>query len=186
MHKRDFLVTMALSVPALALGRNISFNGSSHKRTGEGFVIKHGESRFGEKTLLGPSPNDIKVSSKDTNGLLTIFEYTGNAKGGPPLHIHPNQDEIFLVSEGNYLFQLGEVQHKLSAGDTIFLPRNIPHTWAQLTDNGKLKFLFQPSGKMEDFFRTLSDLKREPTMEEGSKIFQDHDMKIVGPPLKFE
>ncbi len=46
-------------------------------------------------------------------------------------------------------------------------------------------FLFQPSGKMEGFFRTLGDLKSVPTPEQGSKIFADHDMKVVGAPLQF-
>ena len=46
---------------------------------------------------VGLSPNNIKVSSKDTNGQLTVFEYIGKEKGGPPLHIHPNQDEIFFI-----------------------------------------------------------------------------------------
>ncbi|MBL0053012.1 MAG: cupin domain-containing protein, partial [Bacteroidetes bacterium] len=122
---------------------------------------------------------------KDTNGNLTIFEYTGNEKGGPPLHVHPYQDEIFFIVQGEYLFQVGDEKHNLKSGDTIFLPRAVPHAFAQLSDNGKMFFLFQPSGKMEDFFRTLSNLTSPPTAEQGAKIFADHDMKIVGPPIKY-
>jgi len=46
-------------------------------------------------------------------------------------------------------------------------------------------FLFQPSGKMEDFFRVIGKLTSPPTPEQGAKIFADHDMKVVGPPLQF-
>ncbi|NBB30043.1 cupin domain-containing protein [Cellulophaga sp. BC115SP] len=149
------------------------------------FVIRSGESRFQESTQVGLSPNNIKVSSKDTSGQLTVFEYIGREKGGPPLHIHPNQDEIFFIVEGEYLFQVGKEQYRLKAGDTIFLPRNIPHAFAQTSSAGKLFFMFQPSGKMEDFFRALGALKTQPTPEEGARIFAAHDMQVVGPPLQF-
>jgi quercetin dioxygenase-like cupin family protein len=183
MQRRKFLFTSAVAVPALAIGQKIN---SAADRSTKGFVVKATESRFNEKTMLGGKcPNDIKVSQKDTNGDLTVFEYTGFEKGGPPLHVHPKQDEIFFIVQGEYLFQVGEDKHQLKDGDTIFLPRNVPHAFAQLTEKGKMFFLFQPSGKMEDFFRAIGNLTSPPTPEQGAKIFADHDMKVVGPPLSF-
>ncbi|WP_218128453.1 cupin domain-containing protein [Mucilaginibacter sp. OK268] len=152
----------------------------------KGFVIKKGKNRFDEKTMLiNNSPVDLKVSTKDTDGTLSISEYTGFAKGGPPLHIHLYQDEIFYILEGEHLFQLGDKQYHLTAGDSIFIPRNVPHAPAQLSDKGKYLFFFTPSGKMEDFFRTLGELKRPVSSEDAKTIFEAHDMKIVGPPLSF-
>jgi quercetin dioxygenase-like cupin family protein len=186
MQRRKFLSTAALSMPVLAFASKNLPTTTKAARMGKGFVVKSNQSRFGEQTKLGgKSPNDIKVSSKDTDGDLTIFEYTGNEKGGPPLHIHPKQDEIFFIMSGTFLFKVGDDQHTLTTGDTIFLPRNVPHTWAQLTDQGKMYFQFQPSGKMEDFFRVLGSLKGAPSPEQGAKIFADHDMQVVGPPLAF-
>jgi quercetin 2,3-dioxygenase len=184
MERKKFLLTTAAAIPALMIGKNVRAHKT--KRTTKGFVVKASESRFNEKTLIGGNnPNDIKVSLQDTNGDLTVFEYTGNVKGGPPLHIHPHQDEIFFIVQGEYLFQVGDDRHTLKAGDTIFLPRAVPHAFAQLTATGKMFFLFQPSGKMEDYFRALSKLTSPPTPEQGAKIFADHDMKVVGPPLQF-
>jgi quercetin dioxygenase-like cupin family protein len=149
-----------------------------------GFVVRSGMGRFGEKSVLnGKSPNDIKVSGKDTGSELSIFEYHGNEKGGPPLHLHHFQDEIFYIADGEYLFQCSDEKYKLGAGDMIFLPREIPHTWAQLTERGKLLYFFQPSGKMEEFFRALSGYPGAPGPTEGEDLFTRHDMKIVGPPL---
>jgi quercetin 2,3-dioxygenase len=149
--------------------------------------MKNGESRFGENTkLAGNSPVDIKVSIKDTNGALSISEYTGYTKGGPPLHTHPFQDEVFIILEGEHLFQLGDEQYHLTAGDTIFIPRNVPHAPAQLSDKGKYLFFFTPSGKMEDFFRKLGALQGPPSPEEADKIFEAHGMKIFGPPLSLK
>ncbi|MES2773706.1 MAG: cupin domain-containing protein [Bacteroidota bacterium] len=184
MERKKFLLTTAAAIPALLIGKNVQ--AQKPKWPGKGFVVKATDSRFGEKTVIGgKSPNDIKVSQKDTNGELTIFEYTGNEKGGPPLHVHAQQDEMFFIVQGEYLFQVGEDKHQLKAGDTIFLPRTVPHAFAQLTENGKMFFLFQPSGKMEDFFRTIGNLTGPPTPAQGAKIFADHDMKVVGPPLEF-
>jgi quercetin 2,3-dioxygenase len=184
MERKKFLMTTAAAIPALLVGKHAT--AQKPKRPNKAFVVKATESRFAEKTSLGgKNPNDIKVSQKDTKGDLTVFEYTGNEKGGPPLHVHPNQDEIFFIVEGEYLFQVGNDRHTLKAGDTIFLPRTVPHAFAQLSEKGKMFFLFQPSGKMEDFFRVLGNLKAPPTPEQGAIIFADHDMKVVGPPLPF-
>ncbi len=182
MKRRTFIATTASSIPAITFGQNLSV---SETRTGKGFVVKANESRFKESTVLsgGTSPNDIKVSSKDTDGKLTVFEYTGNVRGGPPLHIHHKQDEIFFIVEGEYTFKVGEDIHYLKRGDTIFLPRKVPHAFTQTSDKGKMYFMFQPSGKMEDYFRKLATFKGQPTPEEGAKLFADYEMKVVGPPL---
>lgn len=148
-----------------------------------GFVVRAGKSRLGETTWLnGINRNDIKVSAKDTGSELSIFEYNGKEKGGPPLHLHYHQDEVFYVSEGDYIFQCAEEKYKLGKGDMIFLPREIPHTFAQITDNGQLLYFFQPSGKMEEFFRDSSNASSQSDAE---KLFEKHDMKIVGPPIQF-
>lgn len=151
------------------------------EKMSHGFVVRAGQSRFGEKIVIGGvSPNDLKVSGKDTGGELAIFEYIGREKGGPPMHIHPHQDEVFYIAEGRYLFQCGEEQFTLQKGDMIFLPRAVPHTWAQLDDTGRLLFFFQPAGKMEGFFQAVGGNKPMPA---GFDPFKEHDMKIVGAPL---
>ena len=177
-------MTTTLAAAALASTANSFTKKTADKK---GFVIKNGKNRFDEKTRLsGDSPVDIKVSTIDTAGALSITEYTGYKKGGPPLHIHPFQDEVFIILEGEHLFQLGDEQFHLTAGDTIFIPRNVPHAPAQLSDKGKYLFFFTPSGKMEDFFRALGALKGDATSQEAVKVFEAHDMKIVGAPLSFK
>jgi len=45
---------------------------------------------------------------------------------------------------------------------------------------------FQPAGKMEEFFLAMAGLKDNPDNEEIARIFSEHEMKIVGPPLKID
>ena len=96
------------------------------------------------------------------------------------------QDEIFYVIEGEYYFQIGEDKFRMSAGETIFLPKKVPHAWTQISEKGKMNVTFQPAGKMEDFFVTVSGLDHEPTPKEMAQIFVDNEMQVVGPPLKID
>ncbi len=185
MQRRSFIIAVLAVYPFFKYSK---FNFMT--KTNKGFVVKAGEDRFGEHTkMTGVTSNvlDVKVSSKDTNGELTVFEQTGfTPQGGPPLHIHLYQDEMFYVIEGDYLFQVGEDSYKLKAGDTIFLPREVPHAFAQLTEKGRMLLSFQPSGKMEEFFKKTSLWTSPPTKEEIAKVFEEHEMKVIGPPLKVD
>lgn len=184
MKRKDFITTALLATPALAIGNTTKTSTPAPLSATEPFIVPAGKSRFGNDTkFMGVHPNDLKISSKDTGGQLSVFEYTGYAKIGPPLHIHHQQDEIFTVISGQYRFKAGDKQFDLNAGETIFLPRGIPHTWIQLTEQGKLIYFLQPAGKMEEFFIAMNNLKAPPTPELLDKIHADHDMKIVGPPL---
>lgn len=148
------------------------------------FKVDAGKSRFGDVVkFLGVHPNDLKISSKDTAGQFAAFEYTGLGKAGPALHVHFHQDEIFFILEGEYHFVVGDQSQLLKAGDTIFLPRNIPHTWFQKSDKGKMIYLVQPALKMEEFFIYMNTLKTKPSDEDFQRIHRQYDMEVVGPPL---
>jgi quercetin dioxygenase-like cupin family protein len=165
-------------------------NKKSDSRTDKGFKVNAGEGRIhGHIKLKGVNQNiiDIKISGKDTDGDLLVFEQTSLTQGkGVPLHVHPLQDEIFYVLQGEYYFQVGEDKHKLTVGDSIFLPRKTPHAWTQISEKGKLTVILQPAGKLENFFVTVAGLKHEPTAEEMKQIFADNEMQVVGPPLQIE
>jgi quercetin dioxygenase-like cupin family protein len=183
MQRKQFLISSLLAAPALLTTFRSAATTTAAAGT-EPFIVDAGKSRFGDVVkFLGVHPNDLKISSKDTNGQLSVFEYTGLGKVGPMMHVHLKQDEIFTVIEGEYRFVVGGATHILQAGQTIFLPRNIPHTWIQLSDRGKLIYFLQPAGKMEEFFTYMNQLKERPSPEEMDRIHAEHDMKVVGPPL---
>jgi quercetin 2,3-dioxygenase len=179
MQRRHFLAT---TLAATSLGAKAALTDESP--TGQPFIVKAGNARFGVHTpYRGTNGNDIKISGKDTNGQLAVFEYIGREKIGPTLHIHHDQDELFSIIEGEYLFQVGNEKFTAKAGDTVFAPRGIPHTWIQLTDYGKQVYMVQPAGKMEEFFLKMNELKGPPSEELAQKMHKEHGMTIVGPPL---
>jgi mannose-6-phosphate isomerase-like protein (cupin superfamily) len=183
MKRGSFLKGSLLAIPSITGINSIIANTKAVTKQFP-FMVNNGKSRFDSTVkFLGVHPNDLKISGKDTNGQLSVFEYTGLAKVGPMMHIHFKQDEIFYVVEGEYRFVVGEQTFTLYKGDTIFLPRKVPHTWIQLSDFGKLSYMLQPAGKMEEFFEVMNNLKAKPTEKEMDEIHAMHDMKVVGPPL---
>lgn len=193
MNRSKFILSVIALFPMKILAEKIFGNIYLEEKgilvqTKKGFKINSGETRSGQHyKMKGVTFNtlDIKISSEDTNGALAVFEQTGlTPNGGPPLHIHPFQDEWFYVIEGEYNFQVGEDKYKMMSGDTIFLPRNIQHAFIQLTEKGKMIVSYQPAGKMESFFKVTDTWTSPPSNEEIKKVFEEHEMNIVGPQLK--
>jgi quercetin dioxygenase-like cupin family protein len=188
MKRNKFIVSLLASIA-------IPFNSFSQLkrslfRNDKGFKVKAGEGRFHghiEMEVALSSIIDLKISGKDTDGDLAIFEQTAILPGrGWPRHIHYSQDKTFYVTEGEYLFLVGDDKYRLNAGDTIYLPRKTIHAWTQLSETGKATITVQPAGKLEAFFVAVASLTHDPTPSEMHKMFTDHEMEIVGPGLRAE
>lgn len=185
MKRRNFLLTSLLAVPLASFAKF-----TNKYRAKKGIFIKADESRFNGTIKSGDTSAALcKVSSVDTDGDMLFIapgEKAFNAVGGPPLHIHLYQDEIFYVVEGKFIFKVGDDEFHASAGDTVFGPRQVPHAFAHINNEepGKMLTIFQPAGKMEDFFNKLNNFEGKPSPDVFMKLFEEHDMKIVGPPLK--
>jgi len=183
--KRNTFIAAVITAVAMPI-KAISTISSLFQKN-KGFKIAAGEGRIhGHLKLKGVNYNilDVKVSGSDTVGNLAIFEQTSLSPGrGTPLHLHHFQDEVFYVLDGQYAFQVGEDRYELKAGDSIFLPRKVPHAWKQISQRGKMTVVVQPAGKLENFFMAVAALNHEPSAAEIAAIFSDHEMKVIGPPL---
>src|SRR5262245_38712639 len=167
-----------------------------------GFSVAAGEDRFGEHIKLGGpggEPSDCKVSGKDTDGAMCVFEFTG-ASGGPP-HLHHDQDEWIYVVDGEFEFQVGNQRFRLSAGESVFMPRKVAHMWGCVSRQpGKIINVYQPAGKMEEFFRELGKPPKdlitaeqviektytEEQVKSLRRLFEAHGMDLLGPGLGVE
>src|SRR5215207_4317991 len=162
----------------------------SKKSFDKGIKIARGEGRIhGHIQTRGRLPGvvDLKISGSDNDGTFAVLEQTVTAKGaGVPLHFHPEQEEMFYVLDGTYRFKVGDETFDLQQGDSIFLPRKVPHAWMLTSEKGTTHCLVQPAGKLEDFFVRLKAIDHVPTPEEIAKISADCGMSVVGPPLNLE
>jgi mannose-6-phosphate isomerase-like protein (cupin superfamily) len=128
-----------------------------------------------------------KVSTKDTDGGVYVFESNRLKEGGPSYHLHFDQDEFWYVVQGEFLFKVGEETFTATGGDTVFGPRKIPHAFAKVgRGEGKLLMFFQPAGKMEDMFRKISEgATKNMTEEQQEKFREEHGIKRIVPPLTY-
>ena len=143
--------------------------------------VAAGQDRFGEYRGLGVSQIAFKVTPRDSDGLL-ILENTFHEKGGPARHLHYEQDEWFCVIEGEFVIEVGQERFKLTPGDSLLAPRQVPHVWAYVGDaRGKILITFAPAGKMEAFFREVTKANAMPPQDPA--LWRAHDMELLGPPL---
>jgi quercetin 2,3-dioxygenase len=182
MKRKQFLFTTMATLPAFAFGK-IATNIAN---ANEPFIVRSGNNRTGEQMMkfMGVHPNDVVISRKDTGDAMSVFLFQGYGNAATPLHVHFYQDEFFNVIDGKYRFVCGEMKIDLHPGDTIFLPRNIPHQWLQLSDTGKLLYAVNPAGTLEDMFKDLNELKASPTETELAEMLKKHGQKLLGPPLE--
>ena len=144
------------------------------------FILKEAESRQ-QYNLLG-HPTLLKVSGKDTQGQLSLFSGTYYKNQGPPLHLHP-VDEIFYILEGEFIFQVGDTRITAVTGDTVFVPRNMPHTYLTISATARMLFMVTPTGQIEKLFEKLSSFKEMPTLEELTILHETHGLTVLGLPI---
>jgi quercetin dioxygenase-like cupin family protein len=143
--------------------------------------VPAGEDQFGERRSLGINTVTFKVTPSDYPDQL-IVENTFHAKGGPPRHLHHDQDEWFYILEGSFAMEIGDERFLLKPGDSILAPREVPHAWAFIDGTlGRLLISFLPAGKMEAFFREVSTVHGRPPRE--PEVWRAHGMELLGPPL---
>ncbi|MBK8698286.1 MAG: cupin domain-containing protein [Saprospiraceae bacterium] len=173
----------------LASPLSLTAKSLNKRRIDKGIKVDAGKDRFDESISL--HEGDIfycKVSTKDTDGDLYIFESTRGKKGGPPLHYHFEQDEWWYILEGEFLFKVGDQTFTAKTGDSVFGPRMIPHAFAKVNEGpSRLLMSFQPAGKMEEHFKAVSQgAYSKMTKEERDKFQQGNGFKVVGPALTYD
>lgn len=108
----------------------------------------------GERIWIVGDTLTFKATADTTGGALTAIECEAAPGGGPPPHIHDNEDEAFYVLEGEFEILLGEELVHVGPGDFAFAPRGTVHRFANIGDTpGRILILFTPGG-LEGFFRT--------------------------------
>jgi mannose-6-phosphate isomerase-like protein (cupin superfamily) len=182
--KGCFAVGTFLIAPFAGIAKVIS-----KSRVEKGLKVDAGKDRFNEPiSLFEGDTFYTKVSSKDTDNEIYIFESTRVKKGGPSEHIHFDQDEFWYILEGEFLFKVGDQTFTARVGDSVFGPRQVPHAFAKMNDgNARILMTFQPAGKMEAFFKGISQgVAKNMTDQEREKFLNEHGLKTVGPALSYE
>lgn len=124
-----------------------------------------------------------KVTSAETNGAYSVVEEVTPPQGGPPLHVHQHEDEMFYILEGVCEVQCGHQTFKATQGSLAILPRNIPHGFRNIgTTSSKILVTISPGG-FERFFEEVSQLltDKPPDMGRIMAIARKYDLELLPP-----
>ena len=131
----------------------------------------------------GDTPMRWHVAADETGGALTVGEAWVRPGSEPPLHIHAREDETWYIIEGSVLFQRGVERIECGPGQSIVLPRGIPHGFAVQSQAARILHIYTPGG-LESAFESLSGPEPAPIVPaEAEAIFGDRGVTFVGPPL---
>jgi mannose-6-phosphate isomerase-like protein (cupin superfamily) len=112
------------------------------------------------------------------------MEHHHTKKGGPPRHLHRNEDEWFYVIEGEYLVEVCTQLHHLKAGDSVLGPRGVSHAFAFVGEGtGRFLITYAPAGKMEEFFDSRDRAGGRTTYVNDAEKMRTYGMELLGPPL---
>jgi quercetin dioxygenase-like cupin family protein len=133
--------------------------------------------------VLGDSQR-ILLTAEDTAGNYALVENYNSPGVSIPLHLHRNEDETFYVVTGEVDFQINGEIVRASAGTTVYLPRNAPHSFTVVgSEPAKMLMMLMPAG-LEKYFEELSRLPSDepPDMEKVFEISTRYGIEFLSPP----
>lgn len=140
-------------------------------------IVKNSEGKV--LNVLGDNQN-IKLTGADTNGQYTLIEQYNEPGVGIPPHVHENEDEVFQVLEGQVEMSIGNKTTVMNAGDIIFCPKSIPHSWRVIGEQKARAMLSIFPAGLEKMFVEISELPAgPPDMEKLTAICSKYNLKFV-------
>jgi quercetin dioxygenase-like cupin family protein len=131
----------------------------------------------------------IKASAEQTGGLYSILEVRLVKGCATPLHVHPADDETFIVLEGELALLVSDERVDAGPGGIVHLPGGGTHAWRVESDLARFIILATP--QHEAFYRECCDpapaFTQPPNAGEIDLSIiipagERHGVQIVSPP----
>ncbi len=140
------------------------------------------------RDVSDPAPWQMLATGDRTGDVVTFGEARIPAHtAGPGLHVHSREDEAVYVIAGTMTFVVGERRFDAGPGSLVWLPREVPHLFANLGDEPVWAFgTITPSG-LEGMFKDQAEyfgsLKGPPDEDRIKAIGDKYGVRSLGPPL---
>jgi quercetin dioxygenase-like cupin family protein len=97
---------------------------------------------------------EVKVSSDETNGAMTVMEITAPEGMGPPPHTHPGTETGYVL-EGSLRARSGDQTIEAGPGSVFHFPEG---TWETFEPQGTVRVLFTYTpGGIDKFFAEVGE-----------------------------
>jgi quercetin dioxygenase-like cupin family protein len=187
---RPFASTAIIAGVAAFIGCHAQRSAPPLKATAsnDGLILQSGEGERRVRRTAGKGPFIIKVDQANGGSADLVMGYEDIAPGAEiQLHRHLIADEILFVHRGEGTASLNGRKARVSAGATIYVPRNV--TIGLVNDGTEplgITFTFSKPG-FEELMRDNSVLEGQPvtpmSAEERAQIQAKHRWHtIAGPP----
>lgn len=133
----------------------------------------------------------VLVDTKDSGGVISMMEHWYPAEWSPPLHVHHREDQVLHVLEGE--IRAGGAngdETTLAAGESVFLPRDVPHTFITGASGAKILEINTPGG-FEQFHVEAGEPALEQRIPDAKEVdvpkliaaIEPYEAEFVGPPM---
>lgn len=125
---------------------------------------------------------NVLLHGDTTGGAVALVENAMPAgAAGPPLHRH-GFDEAFYLVDGALRCRLGDDLVDVGAGELVFAPRDVPHTFTNHTDRpARFLIVLTPAGFEREFARRAA--RRAGTAPPGWATQPVPEVTVLGPPV---
>jgi quercetin dioxygenase-like cupin family protein len=133
----------------------------------------------------------VRVSAEQTGGAVSLLEHLVPQGLATPLHVQPNEDEAFYILEGRITVHLDGEVFEAGAGETVWLPRGVPHAFRVDSERARLIALSVP-GHHERFFRLAGEpvetfdlaevTPQAPDFPRLAEAAEQAGFQLLGPP----
>jgi quercetin dioxygenase-like cupin family protein len=128
---------------------------------------------------------ELKAGSAETDGAMTVMEMTLPAGAGPPPHMHPGSESVYVL-EGTLRYHIGGEVFEGGPGSFFHIPAGVIENFEPVTDI-RILVTYAPGG-IEEFFAEAGEpaQRREvpppptepPDLERLAAIGEKHGMQI--------
>lgn len=81
-----------------------------------------------------------------TQGRFALLQIQVQPGAEPPAHTHSREDESYFVQSGHVRYHIGGQTVDAQAGDYVYLPQDVPHTFEVLSESAQVLMWISPAG----------------------------------------
>ncbi|MCW3018819.1 MAG: Cupin domain protein [Solirubrobacterales bacterium] len=120
--------------------------------------------------MPGGVRTEIHLTADDTEGAFCLLVDQPPRGWSLPAHRHHNDAETIHIVEGEFVIDVDGESSRMSAGQTIHVPRGVVHSSANVGDDaGRRVVMFSPAG-MERFFLEAGAPADDAEMDLGAAL----------------
>ena len=142
-------------------------------------VLGPGDAR---RIELGGFSVSVYADHDTTGGAYSLIETAESEIGaGPPLHVHADCAESFVVLAGRYRMHIDGRDFDCPAGTFTYVPRGLPHTFQSAELSSRKLNLYTPAGMVGYFDELAAGIAAGMDPDELDDIAGRYSMEVVGP-----